>query len=186
LLALNWQDEQILTALVNIDRSTKLIKNSEDFFNYLFLTSELVDLEQILLFNLNGEAIAFKANDNWVLFNSYNFIWQSALVDEKMFLPLLGINYINLSEVAQATGEQEQGALIYADSKGVSVALGSPAEEAELVVGDIIRAVDSIELNEQNDLAQVLSNYQGGQKIDLTILRGDVLEVKTIILGNQK
>lgn len=54
----------------------------------------------------------------------------------------------------------------------VAVAAGSPAAQAGLWPGDVITAIDSQTLTDESSLAQILSQYQPGDSLSLTVLRG--------------
>jgi S1-C subfamily serine protease len=64
----------------------------------------------------------------------------------------------------------------------LGVAAGSPAEQAgirgtqvmaddELILGDIIQAIDGKAVNSVNELTSVLDNYQPNSKVKVTLLR---------------
>ncbi len=48
---------------------------------------------------------------------------------------------------------------------------GSPADEAGLRPGDLIVAVDDEDVGSDNDLADLIGEYEPGDKVDLTIIR---------------
>ncbi len=48
---------------------------------------------------------------------------------------------------------------------------GGPAESAGVVEGEVIKAVDGIEIGPENDLAEVLSGYAPGDTITLTLVQ---------------
>ena len=63
------------------------------------------------------------------------------------------------------------------------VVAGSPAEAAGVQVGDIITAVDGTPIDANHRLADVVSQYQPGDRVKLTVWRaGDVKSV-TVTLG---
>ena len=65
----------------------------------------------------------------------------------------------------------------------VKVIEGSPAYQYGLRVGDIIRSIDGNEINNLEDLLRELQKRKPGNKIDLSIVRGNRRSVITIILG---
>lgn len=72
--------------------------------------------------------------------------------------------------------QEEGGALI------TSVVPDSPAEQAELAVGDVIVKVDDTELTPRRDLGRVMSEYQPGDTVTVSILRdGESLEVEVTL-----
>ena len=64
----------------------------------------------------------------------------------------------------------------------MKVVEGSPAEEAGLEVGDRIVAVDD-ELMVEGDLAEMMTWYDPGDRVDLTILRDGEQEMVVVKLG---
>ena len=53
----------------------------------------------------------------------------------------------------------------------IEVVPDSPADEAGLKEGDIIRAVDGREVHEDHPLAELIGSYEPGEQIELTIIR---------------
>jgi S1-C subfamily serine protease len=105
----------------------------------------------------------------------------------KVTRPSIGV-HIASDQLAQQLG-QEKGALI------MGIVSGSPAEKAglratrqdrrgQIVVGDVITAVDDNQLATANDLFTVLDGYKPGNTVTLHILReGKPTEVN-ITLGS--
>lgn len=59
---------------------------------------------------------------------------------------------------------------------------GSPAEEAGLRVGDLIREVDGRRVSSAHPLAELLSLYRPGARVTLTVEReGEELEIEVIL-----
>jgi S1-C subfamily serine protease len=105
----------------------------------------------------------------------------------KVTRPSIGV-HIATDQVAQQLG-QEKGALI------MGIVSGSPAEKAglratrqdrrgQIIVGDVITAVDDNQVATANDLFTVLDNYKPGNTVTLHILRdGKPMEV-SVTLGS--
>jgi len=141
------------------------------------------------LFDLNGKLIglspATSGEENIVM--PANF-WQKNFLDliknEKIKQPYLGVNYLDL---ANSPGLKENfnqnktaGALIASDKASgiVGVIKNSPAEIAGLKDGDIILKINSDEITQKTDLAEIVRDYTPGAKIQVIILR----EGKEIVL----
>ena len=59
----------------------------------------------------------------------------------------------------------------------------SPAEEVDLQKGDVILMISAQEVNSVDGVRSVLEDYQEGDKVQITIRRGDEILVKTVELG---
>jgi hypothetical protein len=81
--------------------------------------------------------------------------------------PYLGVTFqvITPELREQQDLDEEHGALI------VEVVPDSPADDAGLLVDDIIHAVDGAEVNESHHLADLIGSFEPGEEIELTILR---------------
>jgi len=73
---------------------------------------------------------------------------------------------------ATPTPAQPRGRSAYAATI-TSVTAGSPADDAGLTPGDLILAIDGTPIRVAPDPAQILSAYQPGDRIELTIRRDD-------------
>ena len=73
-------------------------------------------------------------------------------------------------------GEPVEGALV------AKVEPESPAEEAGIKVGDIITAVDGLEIDEDHPLRDLILEHEPGEKITLTLVRwGESREIKVTL-----
>ncbi len=79
--------------------------------------------------------------------------------------PYLGVEYQMISQQAALLNEVPQGALV------VNVVNGSPAEAAGIEPNDIITSLDGERINEDNDLAAVISNKSSGNNVTLELWR---------------
>jgi S1-C subfamily serine protease len=99
--------------------------------------------------------------------------------------PMLGVYYLPITK-ALALGRglsRDRGALIYSRSGSTGLALiaDSPAMKAGILAGDIITSLNGIEVNLDNPLPELLSDFNAGDTITLVILRGGeerTIEVK--------
>jgi len=89
--------------------------------------------------------------------------------------PSLGVSYVPITkEYAIVHNLQvDRGALVYAPSgkQGLAVLAGSSAQTAGLQVGDIITAVNNQQVDLDNPLSNLLSQYKKGDTVNLTVLR---------------
>lgn len=95
--------------------------------------------------------------------------------------PYLGIYYLPISKAYAIANNlsREKGALIYSPSgkQGLAIIAGSPAEKAGLKINDIIISAGDKEINLDNPLSNLLSQYKKGDAVEFGILR-DGQEVK--------
>jgi S1-C subfamily serine protease len=63
------------------------------------------------------------------------------------------------------------------------VVTGSPAEDAGLQIGDIITEVDATPIDANHRLADVVGQYQPGDRIKITVSRAGVTKSITVTLG---
>lgn len=99
----------------------------------------------------------------------------------EMKYPYLGIRY-SMIDGDIATEQNlpiQNGALVAA------VEAGTPAEQAGLQAGDIITAVDSTQLKQENSLRYVLTQHQPGDTVTLTVRRGNDELQLSLTLGTR-
>jgi serine protease Do len=91
--------------------------------------------------------------------------------------PFLGAYYIPINKeyVIAHNVAREKGALIYSPSgkQGLAIIAGSPAENAGIKINDIVLAVNGQDINLDNPLSNIVSNYKKGDTLELSILRED-------------
>ncbi len=93
--------------------------------------------------------------------------------------PYLGITYepLNPAIAAQLGISQTQGALIG------NIVPGSPADLAGLQANDVITAVNNQKLVQDSDLGLFLNSHKPGDKVTLTVVRGNKTENIQVTLG---
>ncbi|MEA3398457.1 MAG: PDZ domain-containing protein [Patescibacteria group bacterium] len=140
------------------------------------------------LFDINGNLSGF-INENNNVFAITNYIKpiNSLLKNKNIKRVSLGVNYIDLSKLVMAGAYLiDKGALIYQNEKGVAVEIGSSAEKAGLRAGDIITAIDNIELDKNNNLTYLISKYLPADEIIISYLRAGVKREANVKLGEYK
>src|SRR3990167_5014532 len=137
------------------------------------------------LVNINGEVIGINAAvaggaDNIgfaIPINDVKSLISSVLKKGKIEQPFLGVRYISLTDDIAAEFELKvkRGAYILPpeDESQSSVVAGSPAAKAGLKEGDIITKVNDTDINEKSSLSSVLAQFEVGETIRLTVVRGD-------------
>jgi S1-C subfamily serine protease len=191
IVALNEFQESIVTTIKNVNyrrlvTSDKLLSSTEQAPGALALNDALADnYLGAPVINLSGQVIGLikeiDQNNNITLvapINQFESIINGVFRQNQISRPVLGINYVDL---AQTPGLDEnlsqglnQGALIYQSPK-----IQTPAEKAGLKINDIIISVDNQAINQNNNLTDLIQQYQAGDQIDLEIMR----ETKLVTIG---
>ncbi len=116
-------------------------------------------------------------------------IMQQAIEGESLSRPWMGIYYTTLTPVLQ---EQRglllgYGALVETppDFTADAVLPGSPAAVAGLRNGDIITHVDTIRVDGDNPLDEILTQYRPRETVNLRVLRGEELLDLSLQLGTR-
>lgn len=96
----------------------------------------------------------------------------------------LGVQYVSIN--AQVKKEYnltaDKGDLVTAD-RGRSVQLNGPADKAGIKDGDIIIKVDNQAVGEVASVSSLISEHEPGDKVRITVLRGDKQITVTATLG---
>lgn len=127
------------------------------------------------IFNYQNEVVGIFVSDNKAIPIGYiKPIVADVLKSEKIVRPYLGIHYINISKAPgldkTQTQNQENGALIWPNSAGVSVEADSPAY-GKLLKNDIITSIESQSINSDRDLADIILEYKTGQEVRIKYFR---------------
>lgn len=96
----------------------------------------------------------------------------------KMKPPIFGTSIKDLTpEIKQQRGSNK-GVLIYAVIKG------SPAFEADIINGDILKQIGDVSVFDNDSLQKALGKYEG-REVDVVIVRGDKKFHKSVKLGTR-
>jgi S1-C subfamily serine protease len=93
--------------------------------------------------------------------------------------PYVGISYVPLNPALSA----QNGISVPYGAYITSVVSGSPAAQAGLQTGDVITAIDGAPIQNDSDLAQILSNDKPGDTVTMTVLRGSQTLKIDVTLG---
>ena len=92
--------------------------------------------------------------------------------------PFLGVQYQMVSRESAILNEVPEGAFV------VEVVDGSAADRAGIEPGDIIVKIDGIKADSENDLAEIIANYEPGDIAEITVWRDG--ETKTFTASLSK
>lgn len=146
---------------------------SSDAYPYdLKLSDSSSDKSPSFIFNLSGDIIgALDIKGKWLPAPEMDAYWRSLFKLKEINRAVLGVSYLDLSS-SLMTDMPNKGALLQSLSpKGAAASAG-------LKVGDIITKINSVEIQENQGLALLISGYNPGDRIFITYLRGN--EVKEI------
>lgn len=147
------------------------------------------------LVNLNGQVIGINTaiaggaqNVGFSIpMNDVRGLIEQVLKTGKFTRPYLGVRYIPLTaDVAnQYNLKVQNGAYVApsSDPSSPSVISGSPADLAGLQEKDIITALDGAKIDQTHSLTSLLDTHQPGDKVTLTIRRGDNSQQIDVTLG---
>jgi S1-C subfamily serine protease len=102
----------------------------------------------------------------------------------KVKVPFIGVRYNMIvpgSEQAKQYGV-ENGALIIGDAQAPAIVPNSPAAKAGLKTGDIITKINDKNLSIKQQLADIVSQYKIGDRIDLSVNRDGKEEILSLNL----
>lgn len=190
-VAVNWDGQGLVATIVGWQKEKRVIRSSESYNRRLLLSPRPTEnFKSSFLFNLNNDLIGFINREGQVLPpGNFSTIIKSFLKDGRIQRPYLGIKYIVLNNLIKPTGNSLaqnnnlSGVLIYAPAGQQAVASGSPAALAGLRAGDIIKAVNNINLDNNYDLAAALTDFIVGEEIDLTYWRQGQEQMVRVKLG---
>lgn len=92
----------------------------------------------------------------------------------------VSVQTVRLPETVAENLDNDTGALV------ISVEEGSPAQKAELIVGDIIVAVGEESIADVDELPPALTSDLIGKEVTVTVVRGGQLQEVAAIIGEQK
>jgi serine protease Do len=140
------------------------------------------------LFNLGGDLVGIINQAGRIeSISNYTPVINSLLKEGKFIRPQLGVNYVDLSSLVSPESQvYDKGAIVSKDQNGIAIVKKSPADLAGLKEGDIIISINDIELNSNNNLSSVISQYNAGEEVKIIYERnGERKEVK-VKLGEVK
>jgi serine protease Do len=145
------------------------------------------------LVNSDGEVIAVNTaiagNAQNVGFaipiNDVKGLISSVLASGELQQAYLGVHYISLTaDVAYDLNlKVNRGAYVFSSDNQPPVIAGSPADKAGVKEKDIITKVDNTTINDNTSLTGALSHYKPGDKVSLTIVRGNKTTTLKATLG---
>lgn len=186
-ILVGWQEVVWPEKIVAAAPSSPKVLASESVSDYLKLDASIPkDFYSAVAYNLNGDCLGFVDEKGMVRpVYALEGPIKNLLKKGKPSYAYLGINYLNtfyLIEAQTVPQEKASGALISA-GEGEAVAGNSPAQKAGLQEGDLIYAIDGIELTEKLNLRELIRKYLPGDKIIVDYFRDKEKKKAEIVLG---
>lgn len=184
-------DYRGLVTLNHILSKTQISKNtifsSDAYVKKISLSAEISpEIKKSFLFDLDGGLVGLFDKDG-ELYAVDNFVpvINNILKGGDIRHAIFGVSYIDLSKLTKTDSDGSSvldGALLFGDEKNLAVKKGSPADLSGLKEGDIVTAVNNININKDNDLAYVLSGFMYGDKVSVSFLRENKKGVVEVVL----
>ena len=168
-LAVSWDGGIFSASVSEVKGPGGLIKSADYNPREIILNAGVRDdFKGAFLFSLSGDLAGFVTSSGQIEhINNFLPAVQSLLKLHAVKRTSIGLYYINLKDLAGYP--LEKGALIVKGSDGLAIKKDSPAAKAGLAEGDVILAVNGLEIDKNNDLEAVLAQYNIGDKIKLKI-----------------
>jgi PDZ domain len=181
-------DGQTLLSSIITKKRPNILLHSDNPDVHLELANSISDeFKNALVFNLGGDFVGW-VDGNKAVRPNYTFLpaWRAFIANSKSVFPSLGVNYLNLSVVKSPTLKVDKGAWLKGDDKNPAIIIGSIADKAGLIEGDVITRINNQELDQNNDLAETISSYMAGENISLTYDRAGIINEVDVTLGEAK
>lgn len=171
-----------------------LVRSSERIARVVRVTASIEPPVGTMAVDRDGKAVGIVASSgrfglSVVPVSAFSAVVGAVLRGEQPARPVLGLQYVELSQVPGRGGESlARGALVTASPDGKRPALvrRGPAETAGVRAGDVIVAIDGDSVSSKRPLADAVAEYQPGESVTLTVVRGKTAANITIdvVLGS--
>lgn len=166
-------------AIQNIRTANQLERMAENSKTiYDLITSE--DNQEILLANSSNIKPYLDKLKNQINMPNNIYLVEPLLRKEVPSETFLGINIRTVSL------NNEEGILISNAVQIVEIVPNTPAQDAELIDGDLILEIDSLVVNDADQLISIISKKRIGQKSVLSIIRDGVKQPITVEFGSRR
>ena len=141
--------------------------------------------------NVVGVSTAFAEQAQGIFFaipiNIAKPIMRQAVAGQPLTRPWIGVVYKAVNKALMETNDLpiDYGAWIDPDSGATPIVPGSPAQQAGLQAGDIITEIDGLRIDASQGLDDILSLYEPGQELTLSVLRDGQTISMPLTLGTR-
>jgi hypothetical protein len=186
-ILLSADGKTLLSSMISKKRPDIILSSDRPDIHLEISNSLSDEFKNALVFNLGGDFIGWVDGSKAVRPN-YTFLpaWRAYISKSKSVFPSLGVNYLNLSTIKAPALNIDKGAWLKGDATHPAIVPGGVAEKAGLLEGDVITRINNQELDQNNDLAELLSVYMAGETVNVTYDRAGVVKELEITLGESK
>lgn len=186
-LSVDWSGRGEISYISDIrtDNSNP-VSSSDSFYKKIKLSNDLSeDFKGMAVFNLSGDVVGLINEEGMEPITHFDSAIKSLLKSGSVVRTSLGVNYVDLSyligsgfTVSEKNG-LNNGALVYGGVNGVAVIKGSAADLAGIKKGDVVTAIDNVEINKQISLSEAVQKFSKGDKVVVVLLRnGEKVEAE--------
>lgn len=187
LLAVNNLNNIWPTSLSSLNKSQDILSSDYPSASLNLAGSEDNNFKNSFVFDLAGNLAALITSDREIIpAFSYNYLVDWLEPNKTAARPSLGVHYLDLSQIKTTAVNLDKGAWLYPTLTEPAIIKGGAANAAGFKAGDVITWVNNQKLDESNDLADLISAHQAGDKITLTYERGGLEQEAEVILGALK
>lgn len=178
-LSVDWSGRGEISYISDIrtDNSNP-VSSSDYFYKKIKLSDNLSeDFKGLTVFNLSGDVVGLINEEGVEPITHFDSAIKSLLKSGSVVRTSLGVNYVDLSyligsgSIVSEKNGINNGALVYDGANGAAVTKGSAADLAGIRKGDIITAIDNIEINKKISLSEAVQKFSKGDKIIVVLLR---------------
>ncbi len=187
-ILLSPDGKTLLSSIVSKKRPEIILSSDRPDIHLELATIIADEFKNALVFDLSGSFVGWVDGDKAVRPN-YTFLpaWRAFISKSKSVFPSLGVNYLNLAVIKAPNLKVDKGAWLKSDDENKpAIISGGVAAQAGLLEGDVITRINNQELDQNNDLAEIISAYLAGEIINITYDRDGVVSELEITLGEAK
>ena len=124
--------------------------------------------------SLQGQSIGFAIPSNVIRELLSNYIASGGTISR----PYLGVRYSIIDRDTALLNKVPAGALVR------DIVKGSGADDAGIVIGDIITEIDGNDISKQDDIAKIITSHNVGDSLSVSIYRDKKIQKLQIKLKN--
>jgi len=184
--SLNSAGEAGLSTISSIHNLDDYLSMSSDFyFDKISLVNKINNnFNSSFIFDISGQAVLFiDKKGNLIPARVFSIAIESLFQNGVVSRPSLGLTYADISHLIYSNSEEknqpDKGALVLGGQ--IKSKLNS---ENKIKKGDLIKSIDGITLDKDNNLTKIIMTYSPGDDVHIGLLRG-TKEIKLLVKLNE-